>query len=254
MRRLLSLCLLLILSAKVTAREALISVIPKPVTMRTGEGAFRLTPQTKIVVEAGSAELRDIGRRLAEKLAVATGHKIATDELRGGEPLGNTVLLTLSSTVENLGEEGYQLQVTPASVVIRAAKPAGVFYGVQTLCQLLPPELEAGSPFPSVAWTIPVVEIEDRPRFAWRGMNLDVARHFFDKEFAKKYIDFLASYKMNVFHLYLTDDQGWRIEIKRYPKLTEIGAWREGTIMHKRGDPTPRRTSGRSSSTPARGS
>src|SRR3972149_4750038 len=112
MRRLLSLCLLLILSAKVTAREALISVIPKPVTMRTGEGAFRLTPQTKIVVEAGSAELRDIGRRLAEKLAVAAGHKIATDELRGGEPLGNTVLLTLSSTVENLGEEGYQLQVT----------------------------------------------------------------------------------------------------------------------------------------------
>jgi hexosaminidase len=130
-------------------------------------------------------------------------------------------------------------------VVIRAAEPAGVFYGVQTLRQLLPAELEANEPTPSAAWTIPAVAIEDRPRFAWRGMHLDVARHFFKKEFVKRYIDFLASYKINVFHLYLTDDQGWRIEIKRFPKLTEIGSWRKGTVMHKRGgEPDNRRYGG----------
>jgi hexosaminidase len=213
--------------------------------MRAGEGSFNLTSQTRILVEERSAEVRSIGGRLVEKLTSATGYDVALEGFRGGKASDDTILLTTAAGLERLGPEGYELKVTPGGVVIRAAKPAGVFYGVQTLCQLLPPELEAKKPSPSVAWTIPAVEIEDRPRFAWRGMHLDVARHFFDKEFVKKYIDFLASCKINVFHLYLTDDQGWRIEIKRYPKLTEIGAWREGTVMHKRGgQPDKRRYGG----------
>jgi len=235
MRRLLSLCLLAGLSATGLARDGLITVIPRPARIQVGEGTFRLTPATTILVKEGAAEVRSIGRRLAEKLAGATGQAVAIEESQGGKSSANTILLTTAEGLESLGAEGYELEVTPECVVIRAAKPAGVFYGVQTLRQLLPPELEAGGPTATIPWTIPCVEIEDRPRFAWRGMHLDVARHFFDKEFVKRYIDFLASYKINVFHLYLTDDQGWRIEIKRYPKLTEIGAWREGTVMHKRG-------------------
>ena len=112
-----------------------------------------------------------------------------------------------------------------------APKPAGMFYAVTTLCQMLTelPEFHAAV---AVVGLVPCVRIEDHPRFAWRGMHLDVARHFFDKEFVKRYIDFLAAYKINVFHLYLTDDQGWRIEVKRYPRLTEVGAWRKGTKSH----------------------
>jgi hexosaminidase len=105
-----------------------------------------------------------------------------------------------------------------------------MFYAVQTFGQLLRGGADAASKTRS--WSVPCVRIEDRPRFSWRGMNLDVARHFFDKQFVKRYIDYLAAYKMNVFHLYLTDDQGWRIEIKRYPRLTEVGAWRKGTKAH----------------------
>ena len=241
MRGFLAFCILLGLSTMATADDACVSVIPKPWRMRGGEGTFHLTPQTKILVQPGGPKLLSIGQKLADKLSSATGHQIAAKELRPGETAGSTILLTTingnDKLKEELGEEGYQLTVAPGSVTIRAIQPAGVFYGVQTLRQLLPPEIELGKPSPDVKWTVDAVQIEDRPRFAWRGMHLDVARHFFDKQFVKRYIDFLASHKINIFHLYLTDDQGWRIEIKRYPKLTEVGAWRQGTLMHKRGGP-----------------
>ena len=215
MRGMLSLCLLAGFSATATAADDSISVIPKPASVRIGEGVFRLTPQTKVMVEPGSPEVQKIGRQLAEKLSVATGRTVQTEEFDGPRAPGNIHLVTTAEGTERLGEEGYELKVAPAGVVIRAAKPAGVFYGVQTFRQLLPPELESARPAPEAAWTAPCVEIEDRPRFACRAMHLDVARHFVDKEFVKRYIDHLATCKMNVFHLYLTDDQGWRIEIKR---------------------------------------
>ena len=120
-------------------------------------------------------------------------------------------------------------------MVIAAAEPAGLFYGVQTLYQLLPPEIEAAAPQPEVSWRIPGIQITDRPRFPWRGMHLDVARHFMPVDFVKKYIDLIAYHKMNTFHWHLTDDQGWRIEIKKYPKLTEIGSSRRESM----GDGTP---------------
>jgi hexosaminidase len=120
------------------------------------------------------------------------------------------------TTKPGLGPEGYELTVTPERVIIRASQPAGIFYGKQTLQQLLP-------------GPIPCLHIEDRPRFPWRGAMLDVARHFFPKEFVKRYIDLLALHKLNTLHLHLTDDQGWRVEIKKYPKLTEVGSWRAET-------------------------
>jgi len=242
MRGFLAFCTLLgFTTTMVSAGEDRVCVIPKPWRMSGAEGTFHLTPQTKILVQSEASELRGIGRQLADKLSSATGHAVTVEESCPDETSGNTILLTTAAgngdLKEELGEEGYQLTVAPGSVVIRAIKPAGVFHGVQTLYQLLPPEIELGKPSPDVEWAVGAVRIEDRPRFSWRGVHLDVARHFFDKQFVMRYIDFLASHKINVFHLYLTDDQGWRIEIKRYPKLTQIGAWRQGTLMHKRGGP-----------------
>ncbi len=130
--------------------------------------------------------------------------------------LGPRLELTTHNANPDLAPEGYELIVNPDRVIIRAPQPAGLFYGTQTLRQLLP-------------GPIPCLRIEDKPRFSWRGAMLDVARHFFPKEFVKRYIDLLAFHKLNVLHLHLTDDQGWRIEIKKHPKLTQIGAWREET-------------------------
>ena len=117
--------------------------------------------------------------------------------------------------------------MAPDSVVVRAGKSAGLFYGVQSLLQLLPPEVFAAKPVAGVDWKIPCVQIEDQPRFKWRGFMLDVARHFFTKDEVKQLLDALALHKMNTLHMHLTDDQGWRIEIKKYPRLTQVGAWRE---------------------------
>ena len=125
----------------------------------------------------------------------------------------------------------------PGVVTITSATPAGAFYATQTIRQLLPPAIFREATVSGVSWTMPAVAIVDRPRFSWRGMHLDVSRHFMPKEFVKKYIDLLALHKMNSFHWHLTDDQGWRIEIKKYPRLTEVGAWREQTLVgHVGGD------------------
>jgi len=138
-----------------------------------------------------------------------------------------------------LGAEGYELEVTPSSIQIRAAALAGVFYGTQTLRQLLPPKAFARSTASGVSWTVPAVEILDYPRFSWRGTHLDVGRHFMPVTFVKKFIDLLAAHKLNRFHWHLTEDQGWRLEIKRYPRLTSVGAWRRQTIIGRpRGDST----------------
>lgn len=141
---------------------------------------------------------------------------------------GNFVI-EKSDKIQN--KEGYHLSVKPDEVRIRASDPQGVFYAVQTLLQLLPPEIFSTKKEESIEWKIPCIEIEDSPRFEYRGMHLDVARHFFGVEEVKKYIDQLAARKMNYFHWHLTEDQGWRIEIKKYPKLTEIGGFRNGTLI-----------------------
>jgi len=148
----------------------------------------------------------------------------------GVKERAGAIVLALDPADADLGDEGYRLKVTNAPVVIKGSKPAGVFYGVQTFYQLLPVEVEKSQPTPGIAWSVPCIRIEDKPRFPWRGMHLDVGRHFFSKDSVKRYIDLLAAYKVNTFHWYLTEDQGWRIEIKKYPRLTSVGAWRKETM------------------------
>ena len=153
-----------------------------------------------------------------EKLNPATGYTLPVQEK-------GDIQLALVDDSE-LGDEGYRLAVEINKIRLEAARPAGIFYGVQTLLQMLPKEVRSSEVQPDANWTIPCAQITDKPRFEWRGLMLDVSRHWFTKEEVMRYIDELAEYKMNVFHWHLTDDQGWRIEIKSLPRLTEVGAWR----------------------------
>jgi hexosaminidase len=129
------------------------------------------------------------------------------------------------------GDEAYELDVSPAAIVVRAAGAAGAYYGLQSVRQLLPPSVLRNARVKDVAWTVPSVHVADAPRFAWRGAHLDAGRHFMPKEFVKKYIDLLAMHKLNRFHWHLTEDQGWRIEIKKYPRLTDVGSCRTETLV-----------------------
>ncbi|WP_030167274.1 beta-N-acetylhexosaminidase [Streptomyces sp. NRRL S-813] len=153
----------------------------------------------------------------------------------GREPAANSVRLLLDDTLE---PEAYRLRVTDRSVEIRGGAPAGVFWGAQTLRQLLGPDAFRRAPVrPGAAHAVPAQVIEDAPRFRWRGLMLDVARHFMPKDGVLRYLDLMAAHKLNVLHLHLTDDQGWRVEIKRYPKLTETGSWRSRTKVGHRASP-----------------
>jgi hexosaminidase len=203
-----------------------IRIIPQPVSVTPGDGQFTLTPDT-ILVAPDAAETT--GRQLAAALAPATGFWLAV-QASSSQDAGR-IDLALDDALADLGPEGYRLSVTPKRVEIRSAGEAGIFYGVQSLLQLLLPEIFRAAPIGKHAWSMPCVEIEDTPRFGWRGAHLDVARHFMPKSFVLKFIDLLALHKLNSFHWHLTEDQGWRIEIKRYPRLTEVGAWRRETLV-----------------------
>jgi len=164
---------------------------------------------------------------LLQKLNTSTGFGLKAVQGNKG-----SIQLNLNSTPDQkLGKEGYTLISTTKGVVISANQPAGLFYGMQTLLQLLPKEIE-NKEVVNIKWTIPSVDITDYPRFAWRGLMFDVSRHFFTKEDVMKYIDEMARWKFNTFHWHLTDDEGWRIEIKSLPKLTEVGAWRVQRYGH----------------------
>jgi hexosaminidase len=215
--------------------ESEIGLIPRPLRLQTRPGTFTLDSGTIIWTDLESATT---GRQLARYLEPGTGLTLSVrsggvapraQTSRGGA--GVIELRHEPSLAAALGPEGYRLTVRPGRIVARAAGDAGLFYAVQTMRQLLPPAVYRDAPLPNVSWTMPAVEIEDVPRFPWRGAHLDVARHFMPKEFIKKYIDLLALHKLNVFHWHLTDDQGWRLEIKKYPRLTEVGAWRTETVV-----------------------
>ncbi|MCJ7692471.1 MAG: beta-N-acetylhexosaminidase, partial [Sedimentisphaerales bacterium] len=203
-----------------------ISVIPKPMEMKAGSGNFALKHTTAIYYQSGCCEVKEVAKYLGERLRPATGFGLVVIEEGKSKPFPNSFLLTTENADDSLGEEGYELVVTGDKVVLRAPKAAGLFYGVQTIRQLLPAEIENIKKVANKKWEIPCVEIKDKPRFGWRGSLLDCCRHFMSKDFVKRYIDLLAYHKMNRFHWHLTEDQGWRIEIKKYPKLTEISAWR----------------------------
>jgi hexosaminidase len=201
------------------------AVVPRPASVVPGTGTpFAITAMTAIIVTSGDGDAARIGEVLATLLRPPTGFAIPVSAA-GGAAARGAILLRLGGPAE-LGDEGYELTVAADSVRLVAARPAGLFRGVQTLRQLLPAGIEAeqsligGSARP---WTVPPGRITDRPRFAWRGGMLDVSRHFFTVDEVKQYVDLLALYKLNVLHLHLTDDQGWRIQIDSWPKLTTVG-------------------------------
>jgi hexosaminidase len=204
-------------------------IIPRPAKLEVGAGSFQIGPKTSIVFDSRSSDVPEVAEYLAARLGPPTGFSLAVRSAVGNVP-EDAILLRTGDVLSKLGAEGYQLSVSKKGIKIEAASPAGLFYGVQTLLQLLPAEVEGPGKAEGVPWKVPFVKIEDRPRFVWRGAHLDVGRHFFPKEFVKKYIDLLAKYKMNTFHWHLTEDQGWRIEIPKYPRLTEVGAWRRESL------------------------
>lgn len=215
-RRLACMSLLLAASLGVEAQNTL-SLVPKPLHLEQTEDQFTLKSGMTIACEKG---LEEQAGYLQQMLRQATGWEI---KVRPDSRKGN-IVLTLDS-VANTHAEGYTLSVDKKSVRIAGADVAGVFYGLQTLLQLFPEEVYRNSLAGQVAWTVPGVKIVDHPERPWRGMMLDVARYFYDKEFVKKFIDMMAMYKLNKLQFHLIDDSGWRLEIKKYPRLTEVGAW-----------------------------
>lgn len=197
-----------------------VPIIPAPMKVEARKGNFELIAASRIRADR---EFRNEAQLLAARLRPATGFPLKINS--AAERSTGDILLLKSDAP--LGAEGYELSVTSSNVVIRAPTAAGIFFGSQSLLQLLPPGIFSAH-VTNIDWQIPCVEIKDQPRFAWRGFMLDVSRHFFTKKEVEQVLDLMALYKMNTFHWHLVDDQGWRIQIKKYPKLTSIGAWRDG--------------------------
>lgn len=193
-----------------------IAIIPKPASLTEGRGHFQIDKSTTVSVE--SKIQAGIAKLFFEEFGPVSGWK---PKVRLG---GNGDIIFV--TDPKLGDEAYTLDVTSSTISIKAASGAGFFYALQSLKQLLPPSFYEGKLQSNVVWGVPAVSIKDEPAFGWRGYMLDVSRHFFDKEQVKDVFDFMAESKLNRFHWHLADDQGWRLEIKSYPKLTEVGAWR----------------------------
>jgi hexosaminidase len=212
-------CISIICYSGYSQEKNRISIIPQPVSVSLQKGQFVLNDQTPIIADEEASS--DIAPLLVVMLHQSFGFPVSKRETASNE-----IILHINSKSDtSLGNEGYTLKVSLKKIILSANKPAGLFYGIQTLMQLLPPS-NGNAQTQNKHFNIPCVSITDYPRFGYRGMMLDVSRHFFSKEFIKKYIDQMAKYKYNVFHWHLTDDQGWRIEIKGLPKLTEVGAWR----------------------------
>lgn len=194
------------------------ALIPIPQTVTYAETAFKISQGTTIGLESSSAELLSIADYFNHKVNPALGYSLEVKEQ------GDIQFSLINNP--DLGNEGYHLKVEKRQITIEANQPAGIFYGVQTLLQMLPKEIRSQQVQHDVEWAIAGADITDKPQFPWRGLMLDVSRHWFTKEEVMRFIDELAEYKMNVFHWHLTDDQGWRIEIKSLPNLTAKGAWR----------------------------
>ena len=197
------------------------TVIPRPLAQAPERGTFSLERSTRIVVRSTSSEARRVGELLAGSLRPATGFRLPVVVTKQRATDGD-VVLALAVGDRSLGDEGYRLVVGGSGVTLTARRPVGLFYGAQTLRQLLPPAIESTAPRAG-PWSIPRGTIHDRPRFAWRGAMLDVARHFFGVGEIERLIDLMSLYKLNRLHLHLTDDQGWRLAIRSWPRLTSHG-------------------------------
>lgn len=200
------------------AAAAAPSIVPVPASVDELDGSFTVTKGMKIYAPKNMVA---VAKQFAD---VFKGYEFLIVEGDGEEVPGALNIVQEGMLVAVTGEESYMIEIEPELIKITAGAPAGAFYALQTLRQLMPPEAEGGA---ATDAQIPAIKIMDRPRFRWRGLMLDVSRHFFTVDFIKKYIDTMVMFKLNTLHLHLTDDQGWRIEIKKYPALTQVGAWRE---------------------------
>jgi len=221
----------------VSSGEDMVDVIPLPKKITNKKGEFKFTGNTKLLVCPGNKEMLSIGEYFADIINSASGLNIEVAITKRNKPPHNGILLNLEEN-QDMNAEGYHLLINTGYITISGKTPNGLFYGIQTLRQMLPPEIELEEVIKGIEWTVPAVEIVDEPLYSYRGLMLDVGRHFFPKEDVKKFIDIMALHKFNYFHWHLTEDQGWRIEIKKYPELTEIGAFRKETIIgHNRDKP-----------------
>jgi hexosaminidase len=203
------------------SKSTLENLIPKPVSVTAGNGTFTVGNETGIYVEGDTPQLIQAAQSLADKLKPATGFALPVSSLKGDYKTGN-IYLALNANDTELGDEGYALSISKEFIKVTANKPAGIFYAIQTIRQLLPAKVELSTPQQG-PWEVPACTIRDYPTYGFRGSMLDVARHFFSVEDVKRYIDLISFYKMNILHLHLSDDQGWRIEIKAWPDLTTKG-------------------------------
>ncbi|GAA4468625.1 hypothetical protein GCM10023093_26590 [Nemorincola caseinilytica] len=204
-------------------------IIPAPVSVTKGKGEFKFTPETIVLVDSPNHKAVKFFADYMRKMGLATAMTDMQTVDKKKMSLKNTVILNMTFT-DDIRPEGYELRITEDGVEIKG-HGAGMFYGIQTLMQMIKPGSQGYA-------TIPCAAIRDFPRFGYRGMHLDVSRHFFDVDFIKKYIDLMAMYKLNNFHWHLSDDQGWRVEIKKYPKLTEVGSKRAQTRVGRESGPT----------------
>lgn len=199
-----------------------------------------LTSETNIIFDVPNTEVATVVNLFRSQISKSTGMLLNTSTYMDHQG-GQAIYFMLDSAADTLGKEGYVIEVVRTAINITAYKPAGLFRAMQSVYQLMPPEVYDTTK-QNITWRIPCVNIYDKPVFGWRGMHLDVSRHFFDVDFVKRYIDLIAMHKMSVFHWHLTDDNGWRIEIKKYPKFTEVGAWRvdrESQPWNERTPPQP---------------
>lgn len=202
------------------AAENPIHIIPEPAQLSQREGIFKIGPAVKIFLSATDSAFRKITADFAVEFFKSTGIKLHIVENNAADADSNIIVQQSAGNPK----EGYKIDIASKRAIIEASDPAGLFYAFQSLRQLLPVEFYTKKKMSK--WYLPNVNITDYPRYGYRGMHLDVSRHFFSLDFLKKYLDLLASYKINTFHWHLTDSHGWRLEIKKYPKLTSVGAWR----------------------------
>ena len=211
-----------------------INIVPVPMQVTEGKGVFTIQNGTHILVDETNGTL-EIAGLLAEKIRLSSGLLLGTSTYNAAFPKSNSIIFTTLGADPALGKEGYTIEITQTNVFVRSVSANGFFYGLQSLLQLLPPDIEKRQSGLK-SFSMPVVKIKDMPRFSYRGMHLDVGRYMYPVEFIKKYLDLMAMYKLNTFHWHLTEDQGWRIEIKKYPRLTQVGSTRKSSQTGNNGE------------------
>ncbi len=215
-------CLLVLSSSVIMGQDNHLDITPIPQSLVQKNGHFTLNSKTSFAIGKNQrADLKKVAAYFQSKILYSTGYNLNIKNSGSS----NAISLQIDKSLK-IGNEGYQLTVTPKKVIVKAKTPQGIFYGMQSVMQLLPPQIESETIIDNVAWEIPCVEIKDEPAYGYRGMMLDVCRHFHDVEFVKKQLDIMAMFKMNYFHWHLTDDHLWTIEIKKYPRLAEVGSVR----------------------------